>query len=105
VRHRQVLSGASTISMQLVRLVEPHPRTLRGKIGEMIDAVRLERAVAKSVILEQYLNRAYYGNGAYGIEAAALRYFGKPAVALSPGEGTLLAVLPRAPLGYDPYRH
>jgi membrane peptidoglycan carboxypeptidase len=104
-RHREVVSGSSTITMQLVRLLEPHPHNLAGKIGEMVDAVRLERALSKRDILEQYLNRAYYGNGAWGIEAAARRYFGKSAADLSAGEGTLLAVLPRAPLGYDPYRH
>jgi penicillin-binding protein 1C len=105
VRHRRVMSGGSTITMQLARLIEPHPKTVRGKLREIVDACRLERALSKEEILEQYLNRAYYGNGAYGIEAAARRYFGKPASALSAGEGTLLAVLPRAPLGYDPYRH
>src|SRR5438045_7905372 len=94
VRHGRVMSGGSTITMQLVRLIEPHPKTLRGKIGEIVDACRLERAVSKEEILEQYLNRAYYRNGAYGIEAAARRYFGKPASALTAGEGTLLAVLP-----------
>jgi penicillin-binding protein 1C len=104
VRHGRVMSGASTLTMQLVRVVEPHPRTFAGKVGEVVDAVRMERAVTKAEILEQYLNRVYYGNGAYGIEAAARRYFGKPAAALGPGEGSLLAVLPRAPLGYDPYR-
>jgi penicillin-binding protein 1C len=105
IRYGHPMSGASTITMQLVRMVEPHRRDVRGKLGEMIDAQRLERAISKPEILEQYLNRAYYGNGAYGIEAAARRYFGKSAAALSAGEGTLLAVLPRAPLGYDPYRH
>jgi penicillin-binding protein 1C len=105
LRHGRVVSGGSTVTMQLVRLVEPHPRTLSGKVGEMVDAFRLERALSKAELLEQYLNRAYYGNGAFGIEAAAQRYFGKPAAGLSAGEGTLLAVLPRAPLGYDPYRH
>jgi penicillin-binding protein 1C len=103
--YRRPVSGASTVTMQLVRLVQPHPKTLLGKLGEMADARRLEHALSKTEILEQYLNRAYYGNGAYGIEAAAQRYFGKPAAALSAGEGTLLAVLPRAPLGYDPYHH
>jgi penicillin-binding protein 1C len=105
LRHRRVMSGGSTITMQLVRLAHPHPKTLRGKLGEIIDACRLERALTKEEILEQYLNRAYYGNGAVGIESASRRYFGKSASALTAGEGTLLAVLPRAPLGYDPYRH
>jgi penicillin-binding protein 1C len=104
-RHGRLVSGASTVTMQLVRLAEPHPRTLAGKVGEMLDALRLERALPKPAILEQYLNRAYYGNGAFGVEAAARRYFCKPAAALSTGEATLLAVLPRAPRGYDPLRH
>jgi len=103
--HGRAVSGGSTITMQLVRLVQPRPRTLGGKLSELIDACRLERAASKEEILEQYLNRAYYGNGAWGIEAAARRYFGKSAAALTPGEGTLLAVLPRAPTTYDPYRH
>ena len=104
VTHGRVVSGASTITMQLVRAIEPHPRTLTAKLAEAVDALRLERAASKRIILEQYLNRVYYGNGAFGIEAAARLYFDKPAAALSAGEGTLLAVLPRAPRAYDPYR-
>lgn len=97
--------GGSTLSMQLVRLIEPRPRTLWSKLVEAVVAVRLERAIGKQEILEQYLNRAFYGNGCVGIEAAATRYFGKHAGALSVGEGTLLAILPRAPSFYDPARH
>lgn len=99
--------GGSTITMQLARMLHTGdgPRTLRNKIRESIYALRMERAVDKRTILEQYLNRAYYGNGAYGIEAAARRYFGKPAVGLSLAEAMLLAVIPRAPTGYDPVRH
>jgi penicillin-binding protein 1C len=104
-RERRVVSGASTITMQLVRVIEPHPRSLGGKLGELVTALRLERAASKREILEQYLNRVYYGGGAYGAEAAARRFFGKPAAALSPGEATLLAVLPRWPQGYDPGAH
>jgi penicillin-binding protein 1C len=105
LRNGRAVSGASTITMQLVRLVEPHPRTFTWKVREALTASRLERLLTKEQILEQYLNRAYYGNGAFGIEAAAQRYFGKPAAALSLGEATFLAVLPRAPRGYDPFRH
>jgi penicillin-binding protein 1C len=105
LKARRAVSGASTITMQLVRLVEPHPRTVVWKVREALTAARLERILTKEQILEQYLNRAYYGNGAFGIEAAAQRYFGKPASALSLGEATFLAVLPRAPRGYDPHRH
>ena len=68
-------------------------------------AARIERALAKREILEQYLNRVYYGNGAWGAEAAARFYFGKPAAALSLGEASFLAVLPRGPEAYDPFRH
>jgi len=96
--------GASTITMQLARMVHSPgaPRTLSNKLRETVLALRIERALTKQAILEQYLNRAYYGRGAYGIEAAAQRYFGKPAAALSAGEATLLAILPRSPLSYDP---
>jgi penicillin-binding protein 1C len=102
VRAGHPVSGASTLTMQLARLIEPHPRTLRGKLGEMIDALRIERALSKDEILEQYLNRAYYGEGAVGVEEAARRYFGKSAATLSAGEASLLAVMPRAPRRYDP---
>lgn len=105
LRHGRLMSGASTITMQLARMVEPHRKSLFGKIGEMLTALRMERAIGKRDILEQYLNRAYYGNGAFGVEAASQRYFGKSANALGPGEAVLLAVLPRAPRGYDPLLH
>ncbi len=99
--------GGSTLTMQLVRMVhsEGKPRTLPRKLREAVLALRLERALDKRAILEQYLNRAPFGNGAYGIEAAARTYFGKPAASLSVGEATLLAVLPRGPRTYDPLRH
>jgi len=105
LRHGRIVSGASTITMQLARLVEPHRKNLPGKIWEMLQAFRLERAVSKREILEQYFNRAYYGNGAFGVEAASRRYFDKPASLLGPGEAILLAVLPRAPRRYDPLVH
>ena len=105
VRHGRIVSGASTITMQLARLVEPHRKNLVGKLWEMLEAWRLERAVSKRDILEQYLNRAYYGNGAFGVAAASHRYFGKAAAALGPGEALLLAALPRAPRAYDPLLH
>lgn len=104
-RHGRIVSGASTITMQLARMVEPHRKSLPGKLWEMVQAMRIERALGKRDILEQYLNRAYYANGAFGIQAASQRYFGKPATSLGPGEALLLAVLPRAPRGYDPLLH
>jgi penicillin-binding protein 1C len=99
--------GGSTITMQLMRMIHSpgEERSLANKIEESILALRLERALGKKEILEQYVNRAYFGRGAYGIEAAARTYFGKSATALSSGEATLLAALPRSPALYDPLRH
>jgi len=105
VRARRLAFGGSTLTMQLVRLLEPRPRGLWAKLGEMVLAGRLERALSKRALLEQYLNRVYYGNGAWGAQAAAQLYFGKPAAMLAPGEAALLAVLPRGPEAYHPYRN
>jgi penicillin-binding protein 1C len=106
LRERRLGYGGSTITMQLVRMLHSagRERTVRRKIAEAVLAMRLERALDKRDILEQYVNRAYFGNGAHGIEAAARIYFGKPAASLSAGEATLLAVVPRAPTAYDPLR-
>ncbi|HWM84692.1 MAG TPA: transglycosylase domain-containing protein [Kofleriaceae bacterium] len=106
LRERRLGYGGSTITMQLARMLHSpgQERTLRNKLREAVLAMRLERALDKRAILEQYLNRACFGNGAYGIEAAARTYFGKPAASLSAGEATLLAVVPRAPSAYDPVR-
>jgi len=106
VRAGAIVSGASTITMQLVRSVQPHPyRGLAPKMVELVRALRMERAVDKRVILEQYLNRVPYGAGTIGIEAASWRYFGKPNKALTQSEATLLAGLPQAPSLYNPLRH
>ncbi len=98
--------GGSTITMQLMRMIHSpgQPRTWTNKIKETIYALRLERTTDKREILEQYINRVFFGNGAYGIEAAARTYFDKPAVSLSVGESALLAVLPRGPSYYNPLR-
>jgi penicillin-binding protein 1C len=99
--------GGSTLTMQLARMLisEGQPRRMTAKLRESLLALRIERATDKRTILEQWMNRAYFGNGAYGFEAAARLYFGKPASALSDGEATLLAVIPRAPSGYEPLGH
>ncbi len=99
--------GGSTLTMQLARLrYSGHaPRSWRKKLRETVVALRLERALDKRQILEQWFNRAYFGNGAWGLDAAARLYLGKPARALSTGEAVLLACLPRAPGAYDPILH
>ena len=103
LRRRGVEFGGSTITMQLVRLVARTPRSATGKLRQMVLAARLERRIGKRAILEQYLNRVFYGHGAWGAEQAARVYFGKSARELSVGEAALLAVLPRGPSYYDPF--
>ncbi len=98
-------SGASTITMQLSRLLYGHPHNAWGKIAQVYDALRLERALDKKQILTQYLNRAFYGAGATGIEAASQRYFGKPCMHLSLAEAALLAGLPKAPSDLNPLKN
>jgi penicillin-binding protein 1C len=100
-----VVSGASTLSMQLARLLSSQPRTLGGKLSQAWDARRIEAAIGKEQILEQYLNRAPYGAGAVGVEAASRRYFGKPSSHLSLAEAALVAGLPQAPSGHNPLRN
>lgn len=99
--------GGSTLTMQLARMLETasEARTISAKLRESLLALRIERAVDKRTILEQWMNRAYFGNGAYGFAAASQLYFGKPPAALSDAEASLLAVLPRAPSAYDPWKH
>jgi len=100
-------SGGSTITQQLVRLVfmspeERQERSLARKLREAVLALRLTRAYSKDQILEAYLNETYYGNLAYGVEAAAQAYFGKHVRDLDLAECALLAGLPQAPARYNP---
>ena len=103
--HRRVVSGASTITMQLARLVRPHRRDALGKVGEMALALRIEAALSKREILEEYLNRAPFGEGLRGIEAASQRYLDKPASDLSLAEAAALAAIPRGPAVYSMTKH
>ena len=104
VRARRAVSGASTITQQLVRALQPRPRTIFGKLGEAWRALWLERRASKREILEAYLNRAPYGRGARGIEAAAQVYFGIPAKDLTLGQASLLAGLPKCPSRCNPVK-
>lgn len=99
-------TGASTITQQLVKLTlqRSEPRTLSTKLMEIVWAWRLELALDKTRILEEYLNRIPYGNQLVGIEAASRGYFDKPASALSLAEAAYLAGLPSAPSRHNPYR-
>ncbi len=107
LRGGEVIAGGSTITQQVVRnlLFDPEQRaerSLRRKLRESILALQLQATYTKDDVLALYLNQSYFGNLAYGIEAAARAYFGKPAQELSLGECTLLAGLVQAPATYDP---
>lgn len=101
---RRRVSGASTITMQAVRLIRPHPKTLWWKCKEAVMAVKMERAKDKRWILSQYLNRAPYGSNFIGIEAAANGWFGKGAKDLGLGEAAMLAGMVQAPSRFRPDR-
>jgi penicillin-binding protein 1A len=100
----EIKEGGSTITQQYVKnvLLDPE-KTVSRKVREAVMAFQIERTHTKEAILEGYLNRIYFGNGAYGVEAAAQLYFGKPASALTLAEGALLAGLIQAPESYDPF--
>jgi len=103
LRAGQVVQGGSTITQQLVRnLYISKERTLSRKIKEACLAIKLSRARSKDWILGQYMNQVYYGNHAYGIEAASQTYFSKRARFLTLSQAALLAGLPQAPSVYDP---
>ena len=106
VLHRGVSQGGSTITQQLAKnLFLTQERTIHRKLQEMLLALWLERKFSKTQILELYLNRVYFGSGAYGIEQAAQRYFGKPAKQISLAEAALLAGLVKSPSRLAPTRN
>jgi penicillin-binding protein 1A len=102
----KVLEGGSTITQQLVRnLYTGQEKTFTRKIKEACLAIKLAQKRSKPWILNQYLNSVYYGNHAYGVEAAAQTYFSKHASELTLLQAALLAGLPQAPSDYDPYHN
>lgn len=104
-RAGRAVSGASTISQQLIKLTVPRERTVWTKVIEMATAKRLEQSWSKDEILAEYLNRLDFGNLNYGILAAANYYFGKPLADLSDAEAALLAGLPWNPSRINPRTH
>jgi penicillin-binding protein 1C len=105
VRHERIVSGASTLTMQLARLLHPHPRTWGGKIDDVAMAVRIEASLPKRRILEEYLNRAPFGPGVRGIAAASRFWLDKAPRDLSLAEAATLSALPRGPALYAIDRH
>jgi penicillin-binding protein 1C len=104
-RARRVVTGASTITTQLIRVADPQPRTYSVKFSEFWRAARLEAKLSKPEILELYLNRAPFGGNIRGIEAASRAYFNKSARYLSLSESALLISILRAPSRFRPDRH
>lgn len=105
LRATRIVSGASTITMQLARALRPRSRSIAGKLGEMALAVRIEMALSKRRILEQYINRVSFGPNLRGIGAAARAAFDKPPRELSIAEAALLVGLLRGPSYYDLAKH
>ncbi|MGA3244638.1 MAG: penicillin-binding protein 1C [Bacteroidota bacterium] len=105
IKSWSIRSGGSTLTQQVIRNVYHSSRTPWYKIVEAWYALRLERMMSKREILEQYVNRAPYGNQLYGVESAARAYFGKTANDLSLAESAFLAALPNAPTLLNPYQN
>ncbi|MBI5367048.1 MAG: penicillin-binding protein 1C [Planctomycetes bacterium] len=101
----RTVSGASTLTMQVIRLLEGRPRGIGTKLYEAFRALQLERLRTKDAILAEYVNRAPFGGNLVGVEAAARRYFGVSAADLNLGQAALLAGLVQAPSRLDPVRH
>ncbi len=101
-----IVEGGSTITQQLAKNLYLDPgRNIGRKLEELVLTVQLERMYTKNEILEMYLNQIYFGQGAYGIEAAARTYFNKPARDLGLAESAMLAGVPRGPSIYNPSRN
>ncbi|MGC2341461.1 MAG: transglycosylase domain-containing protein, partial [Methyloceanibacter sp.] len=98
ITHGEIVSGGSTITMQVARLLEPRAqRSIYIKLREAVRAIELERSLTKDEILGLYLTLAPYGGNLEGIRAASLAYFGKEPRRLTPGEAALLVALPQSP--------
>ena len=106
LRHGRIVSGGSTITMQLARLLEPRSRrSVTAKLRQMVRAVQIERRLDKRQILELYLTHAPYGGNLEGVRAASLAWFGKEPKSLDLAQGALLVALPQSPERRRPDRY
>ncbi|MFA5167261.1 MAG: penicillin-binding protein 1C [Candidatus Omnitrophota bacterium] len=105
ITHRKILTGASTLSMQVIRLLEDRPRTFPNKVIEAVHALWLETVCSKKDILKLYFELAPYGGNIHGVKAAAWRYFKKHPKDLTLEECALLAGIPQSPSRLRPDRH
>ena len=108
--NRRIVSGGSTLTMQVARIIDPglrgtRTRSASGKLRQLLRALQLETHLSKRAILTLYLERAPFGGTIEGVEAASWAYLGKPAARLSHAEAALLAVLPQAPSRLRPDRY
>jgi penicillin-binding protein 1C len=104
--HGRIVSGASTLSMQVARLIEPRPdRALGAKLLQLVRAIQIERRLSKAEILDLYLTHAPYGGNLEGVRAASLAYFGKEPRRLTVAQSALLVALPQLPEKRRPDRH
>ena len=96
--HGHIVSGGSTLTMQVARLSEPRPgKSLAGKLSQILRAIKIERRISKAGVLDLYLRLAPYGGNIEGLRAASLSYFGREPKRLSIGEAALLVALPQSP--------
>ncbi|MCJ8272175.1 MAG: transglycosylase domain-containing protein, partial [Psychrosphaera sp.] len=105
ISNGRIVSGGSTISMQVARLLHPHSRTMGGKLKQMLRTLQLEWHLSKEQILTLYLNIAPFGGTLEGVQAASFTYLNKPSIELTHAEAALLTVLPQAPTRYRPDLH
>jgi len=103
IKNRRIVSGASTITMQLARMIEPKSRTLFSKMIEAFRALQIEIKYTKKEILTHYLNHLPFGSNIIGIEAASRRYFNKPISKLNLADIATLTVIPRSPNLLNPW--
>lgn len=101
----RVVSGASTIPMQLARIIHPREKGMKSKLLEIIDAVRIEAKLSKNEILSLYLSHLPFGKNMEGYGTASQFYYNKPLDELTMLETQVLSIIPRSPVHYDPFKH
>jgi penicillin-binding protein 1C len=105
IRYGKIVSGGSTITMQLAKLLHPRPRTISAKLIEMLRAIQLEMHYSKDEILQAYLTLAPYGGNIEGVVSASMRYFHKQPYALLASQMALLVALPQSPERFRPDKY
>ena len=105
IKNGKIISGASTLTMQVARILKPHKKSFSGKVVQMFMALQLEWHYNKQEILNYYINYAPFGGTIQGVEAASFAYFDKTSLELTASEAALLAVMPQSPSRFRPDRY